>query len=102
VTGRLINFLKALETAVPPPPHCHHAITYARYGSDEKGWQDRLALQVGVICNCKELIFHCFFLNDEDLLGPADAVIAQIVIALNRPGSAAQVSHIPTRYYPNE
>jgi len=42
----LMLFLKSLEGALPPPEHCHHAITYARYGSDDTGWEDRLALQV--------------------------------------------------------
>jgi len=40
----LIDFLKALEAAVPPPPKCHHTIGYAQYGSDVvDGWKDQLA-----------------------------------------------------------
>lgn len=60
----LIDLLKGLEKAVPPPPRCHHAITFAQYGSDTEGWQDRLALQVN-----HEGRFHCFFLDDRDLTG---------------------------------
>lgn len=44
----LIKFLKTLEEVVPPPVECHHAITYAQYGSDEIGWEDRLALRINV------------------------------------------------------
>ena len=100
--GTLINFLKTLEGVIPPPPHCHHVITYARYGSDEKGWEDKLALQVGVACDDQEPVFHCFFLDEEDLSGPIDAVIVQLVIALNQPDPAAQTSDTPTRYFPHE
>jgi hypothetical protein len=57
----LIDMLKRLEFLVPPPPNCHHAITFAQFGSEEDGWQDRLALQVN--CDGK---FHCLFLDDED------------------------------------
>ena len=57
----LIDMLKRLEFLVPPPPNCHHAITFAQFGSEEDGWQDRLALQVN-----RDGKFHCFFLDDED------------------------------------
>ena len=59
---RLLNLLKRLEQVIAPPQFCHHVITYAQYGSDARGWEDRLALQVSV-----EGELMCFFLDDEDL-----------------------------------
>ena len=104
MTGRLINFLKALEAAVPPPPHCHHALTYARYGSEEKGWEDRLALQIAATSSevTGEPIFYCLFLDDDDLCKPVDELIIEIVVVLNTPDPAAQTSDTPTRYFPHE
>jgi hypothetical protein len=43
---RLIDLLKALEAVIPPPRNCHHALTFASYGSDEAGWTDQLAVQI--------------------------------------------------------
>ena len=58
----LIDFMKRLERVIPPPEHCHHAITYAQFGSCEDGWSDRLALQVNI-----EGKFYCVFLGAEDM-----------------------------------
>jgi hypothetical protein len=55
-----------------------------------------------VACDDQEPVFHCFFLDEEDLSGPIDAVIVQLVIALNQPDPAAQTSDTPTRYFPHE
>jgi hypothetical protein len=48
-------------TEIPPPEKCHHALTFARYGSDETGWQEKLGLQIN-----QAGVFHCFFLEDAD------------------------------------
>jgi hypothetical protein len=59
----LIDFLKAVEADIPPPARCHHVLTYARYGSNDTGWEDKLALQINDAGD-----FKCFFLEDSDLL----------------------------------
>lgn len=77
----LMEFLKQLEIAIKPPAHTHHAITYARYGSDEEGWEDKLALQV----NCNG-VFVCLFLEEEDFNQTIDGLIADVLFQLKRPG----------------
>ena len=63
-----ITFLKELERLVPPPANCHHAITYAQYGSDASGWEDKLAVQVNT-----SGVFLCIFLDESDCdCGPDD------------------------------
>ncbi len=74
----LLALLKGLEAAVPPPPNCHHAITYAQYGSNAEGWQDRLALQVNVAGT-----FWCFFIDDGD--DDPKAIIDFVVKDLSQP-----------------
>ncbi len=69
----LLNFLKRLEKEIPPALKCHHAITFARYGSDQTGWTEHLAIQVNDSGK-----FHTFFLDDGDLENP-DATITQMV-----------------------
>jgi hypothetical protein len=84
---QLIDLLKTLESAVPPPPNCHHAITFARYGSDEAGWVDKLALQVNY---CGE--FYCYFLDEGDFAEPCilcaiikrDLAKAEVVAKMQR------------------
>jgi hypothetical protein len=76
----LIDLLKRLEAAVPPPPKCHHAITFARYGSDEVGWTDKLALQVNA-----NHTFYCFFLEEDDLPDDPQRVIDYVVKSLASP-----------------
>lgn len=66
--------LKGLEKVIIPSPNGHHAITYARYGSDSRGWEDKLALQVNA-----GGVFHCFFLEDGDLDGTPAQIIDRIV-----------------------
>lgn len=83
----LIDLLKALEAAVPPPALCHHAITYAQYGSDETGWEDRLAIQVN-----RGGKFQCLFLDDGDFRIPAAFVVAEIVKVLSVPGGQPGVA----------
>lgn len=65
ITKLLIDFLKALEEKFPPPKYCHHVICFARYGSDEDGWEERLALQLNI-----DHKFQCFFIADRDLRDP--------------------------------
>jgi hypothetical protein len=79
----LIDLLKRLEFLIPPPPRCHHVITFAQFGSDETEWQDRLALQINI-----DGVFQCFFLQDEDFAQPAED-IANEVAELVRKGSPA-------------
>lgn len=70
----LLTFLRGLEIAVPPPPNCHHALTFARYGSDEVGWVDKLALQIN-----HEGKFYCFFMDEgDDLIDGMIAVIDDV------------------------
>jgi len=69
----LIQFLKALEAAIPPPLNCHHAITYAQYGSDSAGWKEQLSVQVNVGGK-----FYAFFVEDGDFEKGADALAAEI------------------------
>ena len=93
----IIELLKGLEVAIPPAPTCHHAITFAQYGSDEVGWDDRLALQVGVGGE-----FHCLFLDDSDMEKPAGQLICEVVAALAVPMDGEQISATPTSYNPSE
>jgi hypothetical protein len=69
----LIDFLKSLEEILPPPKNCHHAMTFAKYGSDETGWEEKLALQ----CNIDGQFF-CAFLDDEDLSHAPEQLAAEI------------------------
>lgn len=76
---RLIEFLKALEQACPPINDCHHPLMYARYGSDETGWEDRLLLQVN-----DHGVFQSFFLDDDDFTKSTDILVSEIVNLLKR------------------
>lgn len=73
----LIETLKLLEVAIPPPPKAHHGISYAKYGSDESGWDDRLALHVN-----KSGVFHCLFFDDEDFEKSPETLVGEIVAIL--------------------
>jgi len=70
----LMTLLRALETALPPPAGAHHAITAARYGSDETGWEDRLALHL--MLDGERVTM---FLDDDDFAAAPDAVAAEVV-----------------------
>jgi hypothetical protein len=63
----IIELLKAIEAAIPPPSNCHHCLTYAKYGSDSEGWTGKLALQLN-----REGKFYCFFLEESDLAPEAE------------------------------
>jgi hypothetical protein len=82
----LIEFLKALESRIPPPQNCHHAVTFAQYGSAEAGWKDALALQVNVAGQ-----FHCVFLLEKDLENRPATLADAVVSVLGVPMSNAQL-----------
>ena len=77
---KLIEILKLLESAVPPPKSCHHLLMYAQFGSDETGWEDRLLLQVN-----KDGKFYPFFWDEDDLQHPSTEIVAAIVDLLSQP-----------------
>jgi hypothetical protein len=85
----LIELLRAIEAAVPPPENCHHCITYAKHGNDADGWSEKLALQVN-----RGGKFYCFFLEEDDL--PYDSaniqrVAEEIVEQLKLPETSFQI-----------
>ena len=92
---RLIDLLKALEAAIPPPLNCHHALTFARYGSDETEWADQLAAQIN-----SAGVFHCFFLDEADFENGPDQVAAEIVALLAENNPSAQLGVGPGQYLP--
>lgn len=69
----LLQLLKTLEQRLPPPAG-HHTISYAQYGSDTAGWDDRLALHVRRPTEVVTL-----FLDDADLEKPIDQLVDDIV-----------------------
>jgi hypothetical protein len=91
----LIALMKALEERFPPQPFQHHALTFARYGSVEDGFEDKLALQIGV--NGR---FYCLFLDDRDFSLSVPALVAEIARQLViLPDS--QTSDTALRYTPS-
>jgi hypothetical protein len=82
----LIDFLKELERVIVPSEHCHHALTYAQYGSSEKGWKDHLALQVNI-----DGTFHCILLTQKDLDKSAVELTMDIARVLRTPMANAQL-----------
>jgi len=70
----LMALLRALEVAVPPPTGGHHAITAARYGSDETGWEDHLALHL-----MTDGARVTLFLDDYDFAAAPETVAAEIL-----------------------
>lgn len=89
----LIEVLKGLEVVVVPSPKGHHAITFARFGSDGVGWEDKLALQVN-----DGGIFRCFFLDEEDLERTPEQIISEIVKLLKQPMSNEQLGVSGVQY----
>jgi hypothetical protein len=73
--GYLIDFLRVLEQRIQPPRNCHHVITYAQYGSDDEGWNEKLAVQVNDRGN-----FYAFFIDDDDFSAPPDALAEEIAM----------------------
>lgn len=98
----LIDFLKQLEAAIPPPDKCHHAITYAQYGDEECGWDDRLAVQVN-----HHGKFICFLLDDADCAKVPAQIVAEIksYVDLDKPGAqigAGFGQYLPTDFNERE
>jgi len=89
----LIDLLKRLEELIPPPPNCHHAITYAQYGSDEAGWSDRLVLQVNEGCK-----FQQFFIGPEEEAKSA-LDLAEEIAAIQRSPSDDLQAGVATGQY---
>jgi hypothetical protein len=85
-----MEFLKALEAALPPPERCHHCMMYAQYGSDETGWSDRLMLQVNKVGK-----FYPFFLDDNDFAEGDAALISEIKGLLASGDEKFQISDTP-------
>lgn len=82
--GYLLDFLTQLEELLPPPANCHHGLCRARYGSDEHGWTDRLALQLNDGGK-----FYCYFLDEADLRKPQSKLVLEVLLAHgNRPPRA--------------
>lgn len=70
---RIMEFLKLLESALPPPEGAHHSITFAQYGSDDAGWDDRLALGLR-----EGGTTRIVFLEDGDLERPPSELVTEI------------------------
>jgi hypothetical protein len=77
---QLLEFLKALELAIIPPKNCHHCLMFSQYGSDEVGWNDRLALQVN-----NAGTFQCFFLEESDFQKPIHQLVSEIALLVESP-----------------
>jgi hypothetical protein len=60
----------------------------AKYGSDEKGWEYRLAVQV----NVSDGTFQCFFLDEADMADTAAVTVSKILTLLAIPDENAQLS----------
>jgi len=85
---QLIHLLKTIEEFIPPPANCHHCLTFARYGEEEK-----LALQVN-----KGGVFHCIFLDEDELQStPRETAIA-IALLLNSDMVDPQLGVGPGQY----
>jgi len=77
----LLAFLKQMEEAWPPASfRHHHALLYCKYGSEETGFEDKLALQVNV-----GDLWQAFFLDEEDFEKPVEVLVSEIVALLKQP-----------------
>ena len=89
----IIAFLKRLEEEIPPPPFCHHCITYAQYGSDADGWEEQLAVQVNV-----GGVFHAFFLSEEDMEFSPERIASVLSQLVKNPSPNSQFSIATGQY----
>lgn len=71
---KLLAFMVALEAAIPPPEKCRHSLSRFSYGSNETGWEDRLALQLN---DGGE--FRAYFFEMGDLEKPVDELVREVV-----------------------
>jgi len=76
----LTEVLTGLEVSLPPSKNGHHAITAARYGSDEAGYEDKLALQIN-----DNGVFRCLFIEEDDLERTPEQFILEVKAALAVP-----------------
>lgn len=85
----LINLLKELEKSFPPHAGCHHAFTYAQFGSDEAGWSDRLLLTMSIVkfdgLGAQQSEFQVLFIDEGDFEKPMPDLIRDIRVALTSP-----------------
>ena len=72
-----MTLLENLEAAIPPPKHCHHVISFGKYGSDATGWEDKLIVQVN-----RNGLFQQVFIEEQDCYKTANEVVDEIVQAL--------------------
>ena len=93
IIGQILDFLRHMEEHLPPPPNSHHAITRTQYGSDETGWEERLAIQVNL-----DGKFLCFFLDAEDLEKAPESLVAEIVTLAKNPPPNTQLGVSSGRY----
>lgn len=73
----LMDFLKLLESAIPPGDGQHHGISYCQYGSDSAGWSDRVGLHVRMDGGAQT-----FFLDDADFEKPIPELVADVISQL--------------------
>lgn len=78
IKERILAVMKALEAEIQPPSRkLHHALMYSRYGSDETGWEDKLALHINL-----DGKFHVLFLDDDDFEKPIEQLVRDIAACL--------------------
>jgi hypothetical protein len=70
---KVLDFLRELETRVPPTANRHHAISYAKHGCNKLGWKHDLSLQVNVDGS------SVFFYLDEDDFQDTDFAVSRII-----------------------
>lgn len=93
--AHILAALKAIETAFPPPEHCHHALLVTRYGSDETGWEDRLTLAMVLEDAENGKRFHRLYFDGEGELEDPVKLVAEIRELLIRPTDDAGCSTLP-------
>lgn len=82
------EFLRELESLIPPPTGQHHSLRFAQFGSDSEGWVDKLCLEMR-----RSNGSDYFFLEDQDLAPHSPKGCAQRV-------SAGMLSDFPLEAVP--
>lgn len=93
--AHILAVLKAIETAFPPPEHCHHALLVTQHGSDAEGWHDRLTLSLVFENEDGSKRFHRIFFDGEGELEDPVKLVAEIRELLIRPTDDAGCSTLP-------
>lgn len=70
---KILELLMALEAEFPPPINAHHAMHAAKYGNDQEGWRDQLALTLNL-----NGVFRTLFMEEDDIERPLDEVLLDI------------------------